>query len=212
MIDAGIEAAGKTYGLTGGIASGKSTVCRMFEELGAAHIDFDQLAREVVAPGKPAWKRIREYFGEEVFFPDKTLDRKKLGKIVFSDEEKRRALEEFTHEAIFGAFACQVETLLEEDARRIILAGIPLLFEIGISGIFIQTILVYIPEEEQLLRLMKREGLQEEEARKMIASQMPIDQKPGLSDYVILNDGDLDATRKQVEKLYQKLKQNQSVL
>lgn len=193
-------------GLTGGIASGKSAVASMLEELGARMIDFDVLAREVVEPGKPAWKDIVGYFGEQILNDDQTLDRKKLGDIVFQDFEKRKKLESFTHASINEAFVSQVNDIAGEDPKAIIQAVIPLLFELNLQYQFHKNILVYVPPEVQVERLMKRDGITEEEANHRIQSQLPIDEKVGYADFVIHNDKSLEETRKQVEALWQELK------
>jgi dephospho-CoA kinase len=193
-------------GLTGGIASGKSTVAAMLEELGAQMIDFDALAREVVEPGKPAWKDIVGYFGEQVLKEDQSLDRKKLGDIVFKDFEKRKKLEGFTHASINEAFVSRVNDIAEKNPKAIIQAVIPLLFELNLQYQFHRNILVYVPPEVQVERLVKRDGITEEEASHRIRAQLPIDEKLGYADFVIRNDKSLEETRKQVGALWQELK------
>ncbi len=193
-------------GLTGGIASGKSTVAAMLEDLGAQMIDFDVLAREVVEPGKPAWKDIVNYFGEQVLREDQSLDRKKLGDIVFKDFEKRKRLEVFTHASINEAFVSRVNAIAGRDPEAVIQAVIPLLFELNLQYQFHKNILVYVPPEVQVDRLMKRDGITEEEANHRIQSQLPIDEKVGYADFVIHNDKSLEETRKQVEALWKELK------
>jgi len=193
-------------GVTGGIASGKSTVATMLEDLGAAMIDFDVLAREVVEPEKPAWKDIVAYFGEQVLQEDRTLDRKKLGDIVFRDMEKRKKLEGFTHSRINEAFVRQVNDIAAKDPGAVIQAVIPLLFELNLQYQFHKTILVYVPEEVQIERLMKRDGITAQEAGDRIRAQLPIDEKVGYADFVIRNDKSLEETRKQVEALWGELR------
>ncbi|MBW1773675.1 MAG: dephospho-CoA kinase [Deltaproteobacteria bacterium] len=192
-------------GLTGGIASGKSTVATMLEDLGAQMIDFDVLAREAVEPGKPAWKEIVGYFGEQVLQEDQTLDRKKLGDIVFKDFEKRKKLEGFTHTSINEAFVSQVNEIAAKDPNAVIQAVIPLLFELNLQYQFHKNILVYVPAEVQVDRLMKRDGITAEEASHRIQAQLPIDEKVGYADFVIHNDKSLEETRKQVEALWKEL-------
>ena len=193
-------------GLTGGIASGKSAVATMLEDLGAQMIDFDVLAREVVEPGKPAWKEIVGYFGEQVLQEDQTLDRKKLGDIVFKDFEKRKKLEGFTHASINEAFVSQVNEIAAKDPDAVIQAVIPLLFELNLQYQFHKNILVYVPAEVQADRLMKRDGITAEEANHRIQAQLPIDEKVGYADFVIHNDKSLEETRQQVESLWKELK------
>lgn len=193
-------------GVTGGIASGKSTVASMLEALGARMIDFDVLAREVVEPEKPAWRDIVAYFGEQVLREDRTLDRKTLGDIVFRDMEKRKKLEGFTHPRISEAFIRQVNEIVGKDPEAVIQVVIPLLFELNLQYQFHKTILVYVPEEVQVERLMKRDGITAPEAADRIKAQLPIDEKVGYADFVIHNDKSLEETKRQVEALWEELK------
>jgi dephospho-CoA kinase len=178
----------------------------MLEDLGAQMIDFDVLAREVVEPGKPAWKDIVAYFGEQVLNEDQSLDRKKLGDIVFKDFEKRKKLEGFTHASINAAFVSQVNEIAGKNPEAVIQAVIPLLIELNLQYQFHKNILVYVPPEVQVERLMKRDGITEEEANHRIKAQLPIDEKVGYADFVIHNDKSLEETQKQVEKLWEELR------
>jgi dephospho-CoA kinase len=192
--------------VTGGIATGKSTVSRILKELGAPLIDFDLLARQVVEPRKPAWKEIVEYFGEEVVQEDGRIDRKRLSEIVFQDVEKRRKLESLTHPRIFEEFHRQVKEIASKDPDAIIQAGIPLLIELDLQPRFDKVLLVYAPRETQIDRLMKRDRISREAAMNILRAQMPIDEKLRLADFVIHNDGSLEETRRQVEAVWQELK------
>ena len=196
-------------GVTGGIASGKTIVSRMLEELGAPMIDFDVLSRVVVDPGKPSWQEIVKYFGEEILLPDKTLDRKKLGEIVFRDPEKRKKLERFIHPRIFEEFVRLVKEYAARDPNAIIQADVPLLYEVNLQYLFHKVLLVYIPEEMQIERLMKRDGISQEMAINILKSQLPIEKKKKLADFVVDNSGSLEETRKQVEEVWKKLKEIQ---
>ena len=196
-------------GVTGGIASGKTTVAKMLEELGAPIIDFDVLARQVVEPGKSAWKEIVEYFGKQVLQEGGTLDRKKLSRIIFRDLEKRKKLESFTHPRINEEFVRQVNEIAKKIPRVIIQVVIPLLIELNLQYRFHRVLLVYLPEELQIKRLVERDGISEAEAANMMKAQLPIDEKVGYADYVIHNEGSLEDTKKQVEKLFEKLKKLQ---
>jgi dephospho-CoA kinase len=196
-------------GVTGGIASGKTTVANMLEELGAPVIDFDVLARQVVEPRKPAWKEIVAYFGEQVLQKDKQLDRKKLSDIVFRDIEKRKKLESFTHPRIHEEFVKQLNEIVEKDPEAIIQVDVPLLIEQDLQYMFHKTLLVYLPEEKQIERLVERDGISKEEAASRLKAQLPIDEKLGYADFVIYNDKSLEQTRKQVEELWQTLKKIQ---
>lgn len=193
-------------GVTGGIASGKTTVANMLAELGAPIVDFDILAREVVEPGKPAWQDIVDYFGKQVLNEDRTLNRKKLSKIVFSDLEKRKKLESFTHPRIHEEFVKQVNEIAAQNPNAIIQTVIPLLIELNLQYIFHKILVVYTPYKKQVERLIERDGISREEAENILKAQLPIDEKVGYADFVIHNEGSLEETRKQVRDLWEKLK------
>jgi dephospho-CoA kinase len=197
-------------GVTGGIATGKSTVSKMLEELGAPLIDFDVLAREVVEPGKPAWKDIVDYFGRQILQEDETIDRKGLSNVVFRDMEKRKKLESFTHPRIFEEFYRQVGEIAARIPEPIIQVGVPLLIELNLQYRFDKLLLVYIPRELQIERLMKRDGISREAAENIMKAQLPIDEKLGYADFVIHNEGSLEETRKQVADVWKKLKELQN--
>ena len=196
-------------GVTGSIATGKSTVAKMLEELGALMIDSDVLSREVVLPGKPAYRDIVSFFGEQVLSEDKTLDREKLKDIVFRDIEKRKKLESFTHPRILEAYFEQVERLSQRKEPLIIQFVVPLLIEVHWQSLFDHLLMVYAPEEVQLKRLMARDGISEELAMKIIRSQMPVEEKKGYCDLVVDNSGSLEGTRKQVKEVWKKLQEIQ---
>ena len=193
-------------GVTGGIASGKTTVANMLAELGAPIIDFDILARKVVEPGKPAWQDIVDYFGKQVLNEDRTLNRKKLSEIVFADLEKRKKLESFTHPRIHEEFVKEVNKIAAEDPDAIIQVVIPLLIELNLQYIFHKLLVVYIPYEKQVERLMERDGISREQAENILKAQLPIDEKVGYADFVIHNEGSLEETQEQVRELWEKLK------
>jgi dephospho-CoA kinase len=177
--------------------------------LGAPLIDFDVLARKVVEPERPAWKDIVAYFGEQVLAEDQQLDRKKLSDIVFRDFEKRKKLESFTHPRIFEAFFAQLNGIVEKDPSAIVLVDVPLLIELNLQYMFHKTLLVYVPQETQIQRLMERDRISEEEAVSRIKAQMPIDEKVGYTDYVIHNEQSLEETKRQVLDLWQTLRKVQ---
>ena len=197
-------------GVTGSIGTGKSTVARMLEELGAPIIDFDVLSRVVVEPGKPAWKDIVAYFGEQVLLPDQTLDRAKLREIVFHDPEKRKKLESFQHPRITEEFQNLVEQYAKKNPEVIIQVVIPLLIETNMQALFHHLLMVYAPEDVQKKRLMERDHLTEDMALRMIRSQISVEDKKGYCDMVIDNSGPPEETRKQVDALWQRLKQIQA--
>jgi len=201
-----IKSACLIVGVTGGIASGKSTVSRMLEETGVPAVDFDALARQVVEPGQPALKEIVGLFGEKVLRGDGRLDRKKLAGIVFADERKRKALENITHPRIVEAFLNRASGIAAREPYAIIQAVVPLLFEVNLQHLVHKVLLVYIPREMQIDRLMKRDGISREAAENILKAQLPIDEKLGYADFVIHNEGTLEETRRQVEQVWEELK------
>ncbi len=192
-------------GVTGSIATGKSTVAKMLEELGARTIDFDVLSRVVVEPGKPAWEDIVAYFGQQVLKEDQTVNREKLREIVFRDLEEKKKLEGFLHPRISEEFIKQVDAHSRKDPEAIIQAVVPLLIETNMQAFFHNILMVYATEEEQKKRLMARDGCSEEMAINMIRSQLSVEEKKGYCDLIIDNSGTEKETRKQVEKLWKKL-------
>ena len=197
---------GIVIGLTGGIASGKSTVAAMFAELGAAIVSADAIAREVVEPGEPALEEIRAAFGPEVLLPDGRLDRRRLGAIVFADPERRRRLEAILHPRIRARMREQIEAAA--GTGRPVVAEIPLLFESPASRALVDvTVVVYVDREQQLARLISRDGLTPAEAEARLAAQLPLEEKARLADYVIDNRGQLEHTRAQVVRVWEELVQ-----
>jgi dephospho-CoA kinase len=198
-----------SVGLTGGIACGKSTVARLLTEKGALLIDFDELARKVVEPDQPAWRQIVDTFGSEILNPDRTIDRTKLGAIVFRDKRKRARLNSIVHPAVFAAWCCRTQEFKEISHDAIILSDVPLLIEEGMQNVFDLVMLIYVPEEEQMNRLMKRNGLSREEAQRRLKSQMPIDDKLPFAQIVIRNHGTLEETRRIVDQAWLELLQRE---
>ncbi len=185
-------------GLTGGIATGKSTVAAMFQALGCVIIDADQLARDVVAPGQPALAAVAREFGPEVLQPDGSLDRKRLGALVFADAGKRRRLEALTHPAIRERFQARLAELAAQGFRGIVMFDAPVIIESGFFRMMDRLVVVATDEATQVARLMARDGLSRDEALRRVGSQMPIGEKVRLADYVIDNGGDRAATEAQV--------------
>jgi dephospho-CoA kinase len=196
-------------GVTGGIASGKTTVAHMLKGLGAITVDLDEIARQVVEPGKPAWKEIVDYFGPKILLADGHLDRKKLSKIVFQDKDKRKKLEYFTHPRIFEEFVSQVKEISEKEPHAIIQVVVPLLYELNMQSLFHRVLVVFIAREEQIERLIKRDRISREEAVRMLESQLPIDEKVASADFVIHNETSFEETRKEVEDLWRTLRKIQ---
>jgi dephospho-CoA kinase len=197
-------------GLTGGIASGKTTVSRMLEERGIPVIDFDLIARQIVEPGKPALKEIVAYFGDRVLEKNRHLDRKCLSRIVFQDARKRKKLEKMTHPRIIEAFQKQVDRIIKEDPHTIIQVVVPLLFEADLQHLVDRILLVYVPPNIQLDRLTRRNGIRREEAERMLKAQWPIDEKQSRADLIIHNEGSMEETRKQVDDVCRTLRQIQT--
>lgn len=191
-------------GLTGGIGSGKSTVARMLRELGAAVVDADALAREAVEPGRPAHRAVVDRFGAGVVLPDGTLDRKRLGAIVFADASARRDLERIVHPEVAALAAARFAEAVASGAPLVVY-DVPLLFENQLEGSFSSVIVVRVSPSTQRARIAARDRLSEDEVRRRIEAQMPLEEKVRRAQHVIDNDGDLDATRAQVEALVARL-------
>ena len=189
-------------GLTGGIATGKSTVSALLRQLGCEIIDADLLAREVVEPGQPAWTTIVAEFGQDVLTGDGTLDRKKLGAIVFADPERRRRLEAITHPAIRERFQARLDELAEKGFTGIVIFDAAVMIESGNYKNMDRLVVVVTDEPTQMARLRGRDGTDDAEGRRKIASQMPLSEKAKLADYVIDNSGDRHATAEQVRRVF----------
>ena len=194
-------------GLTGGIASGKSTVSGMFRELGAHIIDADVLAKEALEPGRPAYAETIRVFGRRIAGSDGRIDRRALGEIVFGDPEKRRALEAIVHPRVFEEEARIFGELSAREPRGIAVFDAALLIESGAHVRMDKVVLVWCREETQVARMAEKWGLTPEEAAVRVRAQMPLDEKKKYADYVIDNDGDLAGTRAQVARIYSELKQ-----
>lgn len=189
-------------GLTGGIATGKSTVSNMLRGLGAEIIDADLLAREVVEPGQPAWHEIVAEFGRDVVSPDRTLDRKKLGAIVFANPERRKRLEAITHPAIRAGVQARLDELAARGFAGIVFYDAAILIEALGHEDMDRLVVVVTDEATQAARLRGRDGTDDAEGRRKIASQMPLAEKAKLADYVIDNSGDREATAEQVRRVF----------
>jgi dephospho-CoA kinase len=189
-------------GLTGGIATGKSTVSELFRRLGCVIIDADVLAREVVAPGEPALAQIAAEFGAEVLQPAGGLDRGKLGAVVFADAGRRKRLEQITHPAIRERFARRLAELEAQGFDGIALFDAAVMIESGGYKTMDKLVVVATDEDTQAARLRGRDGIDAAEATRKIRSQMPVAEKAALADYVIDNAGDRDATARQVRDVH----------
>jgi len=193
-------------GLTGGIASGKSTVANIFKRYGAVVIDADALARKVVEPGKPAWREIVNTFGKTILNPDRTLNRQTLGTRVFRHPAKLRRLERIIHPRVAREQARLTRHAARNDSRAIVIYDVPLLFEAGIDARVDTTIVVTADRATQIVRLKKRNGLSRAEALRRIASQMPLAEKRRRADYVLDGTLSLPELRKQIRLLYRSLR------
>ncbi|EDL63642.1 dephospho-CoA kinase [Bacillus sp. SG-1] len=187
-------------GLTGGIASGKSTVSKLLIQKGFTVVDADAAARKAVAPGEPALEKIIEVFGEVILNPDGTLNRSALGDIIFTSEERRKELNGIVHPAVRAQMLAEKDQAFESGKQTVIM-DIPLLFESNLTWMVDRTIVVYVDRETQLKRLMKRNSLTVEEATARIQSQMPLQEKKNLAQAVLDNTGTIENTLEQLDEL-----------
>jgi dephospho-CoA kinase len=192
----------KIIGLTGGIASGKSTVSNILKELGAVIIDADQIARKIVEKGKPALFQIEQHFGKEVLLPNGELDRKKLGKKVFNNPDLLKKLNEITHPKIMEEIHNTINWYKKDSFDHVIIIDGALLIEMNLSSLADEVWLVILPEELQIMRLMERDGITREEANQRIAAQMPVEEKKKYSNKIIDNSGSRDNLKDQVVKMW----------
>jgi dephospho-CoA kinase len=177
----------------------------MFGELGAAIIDADEATHAVYQPGTPGFREVVETFGDEYVREDGQIDRAKLGDLVFKNPEERKKLNAIVHPRVRDWMAERTADAVERGAD-VVMQDVPLLFENGLQGLYSSTVLVYADPATQLARLTEERGLSSERARAMLASQMPIEEKRALADYVIDNAGTRDETRRQVEEIWTKVR------
>lgn len=187
-------------GLTGGIACGKSTVASQLVRRGALLVDADRIAREVVEPGSPVLSRVAEHFGAEVLLPDGSLHRKKLGEIIFANPAAREELNQLLHPPIRAMMRERMAALEKDHPDKLVVVDVPLLYESKLTFMFSEVMVVYVPRELQLERLMARDSISQEQAEQRLAAQMPIDEKRKLADVVIDNSGTLEETERQVNR------------
>lgn len=191
----------RVIGLTGGVASGKSTVAAMLGEKGAWVVDADKLARDAVRLHSPALAEISQAFGDAVIAEDGSLDRAQLGQLVFSDEVARQRLNAIVHPRVLDLSRQEIQQALESGADLVVY-DVPLLYEAERAQEFDGVLVVWVDPLTQLLRLRQRAGLSEAAARQRIASQMPLGRKRELANWVIDNSGGLEETRTQVDSLW----------
>lgn len=194
-----------TLGLTGGIAAGKSSVAELWRAKGAAVIDSDALAHRTLEPGTPTYAQVVETFGKDILNTDATVDRHRLGEIVFGNAERRQALNSIVHPAVQQMWKQELAALDGRTAVAVI--AIPLLFEVGAEREFDFTVAVGCSEQTQLQRL-RAKGLTESQARARMSSQMPIQQKMDRAQFAIWNDGSRAVLARQAEMIWGKIKEN----
>ena len=194
-------------GLTGGIATGKSTVSNFLSDAGARIIDADRIAREVVMQGTPAYDEIRAYFGDTILMPNGDIDRERLGDIIFNDSDKKKRLDAIVHPRVFERSKARIAEIAAKEPDAVVILDIPLLMEANMDRDLAAVIVVYVPEALQLQRLMARDGIDEKAARARIRSQMPIEEKRKRATCVIDNSGSRAACRQQAIEILDLLRQ-----
>lgn len=193
-------------GLTGGIATGKSTVASILRKAGAIVIDADEIARDVVRKGLPAWKEIVEHFGKQALCPEGEIDRKVLGDIIFNNAAEKEDLNNIVHPKVFEELDRRMSTIKKHTPDAIIILDIPLLIETDLHKILPDVIVVYTPEDIQLERLIKRDHLSKKDAMARINSQMSIEKKRGVATIIIDNSSNIEKTRVKTLKVLNDLK------
>jgi dephospho-CoA kinase len=197
----------QVIGLTGGIATGKSTVCAILENAGAVIIDADRIARKLVKKNLPAYRQIVDTFGESVLLPDGEINRIALGDLIFNDPRKKQLLNKIVHPPVGKETNRQLKQIEKNNPNALVILDIPLLLESGMHKDLSEVIVVYAPEHIQIKRLMERDHIAQENALARIRSQMPIEEKKKLASIVIDNSGTLENTRKQTLEIFQRLKE-----
>jgi dephospho-CoA kinase len=192
-------------GLTGNIATGKSHASRVFAELGARVIDADIIAHDLMRPGRQTYQKVVQAFGNDILNPDGTIDRKKLGRIVFSDSERRLQLNSLVHPDVRGEVRRKILELERATPTGIVIVDAALMIESGSYKAYARLIVVYCDPALQLARITSRDGLSVEEARARIAAQMPMEEKLKYADYKIDTSGTFQQTREQIEQVYRDL-------
>ena len=195
----------KIIGLTGGIATGKSIVASVFRELGAIILDADQIARLVVLPHQPAWEDIVKFFGPEVVNKDKSLNRAKIGEIVYNNPDSLKELNRFTHPRIMQYYKDELRRIKLEQPDAIVVLEVPLLYETNMDKLCQQVVVICVDRETQINRLMKRDKMSYEDAVRRVNAQMPMDEKVRRADFVIDNRGSMVETKEKATKYYNEI-------
>ena len=195
-------------GLTGGVATGKTAVSQVLREEGAYIIDADQIARELVQPYKPAWNEIVRAFGKEILQEDRSIDRKELADKVFADPEQREVLNQILHPRIKEEITRRAREIGQKDPEAIVVIDAPLLVELGMHHNVDRLIVVTSTQMQQVERLKKRDGRSTEEALGLLSSQMPVEEKAKLADFVVRNEGSLEEMKKRAKEVFKELKQS----
>ena len=196
----------RVIGLTGGTGSGKSTVSAYLKKRGCCIIDADEIARQLTSPGGEALDPIREKFGDSVFYDDGTLDRKKLGNIVFKDEEKLKILEEITTKIVIRKITDKIHQMKESGYEGIVILDAPLLFEFGMEGLADENWLVICDRERRIKRLENRDGLSRREITDRMENQLSAEKKMDMADQSIDNSGSIDDLYCKIDQLIERIK------
>ena len=194
-------------GLTGGIASGKSLVAQVLRDMGAQIIDADKIVHSLLSSGEEACNEVIVHFGETIRLPDGSIDRRKLGDIIFNHPEERTWLNNCIHPRVFQAYKQKVRHLIDRQPDSIVVLDAALLIETGYNRYMDKLIVVYADQQDQVKRLMERDRFTLEQALARISSQMPLDEKRKYADYVIDNTGTREASEQQTREVFEKLRQ-----
>ena len=196
----------RLIGLTGGIATGKSTVSAILTKAGAFIIDADRIARAVVKKGLPAYREIVHRFGAEILLPDGEINRNMLADVIFNDHQKKQLLNSIVHPHVNEEVNLQIKQIQKTHPNAVIVLDVPLLIEAGMHDDLSDIIVVYAPQKIQIKRLMQRDHISETEALARVRSQMPIEEKKKKATIVIDNSGTIENTRKQAIEVFERLK------
>jgi len=196
----------QSFGLTGGIASGKSTVARLLEALGAEIIDADRLGHELLQPSNPVHTKMVSHFGRGILKPGGEIDRERLGAIVFAEPQRLIELDSIIHPSLIARVEERAKELRARDPRAVIFVDAALIYEAGVEDRFAKILVTWCRPEQQIERLMAKAGLSRQDALRRMASQIPVEEKRRRADYVIDCSGSLEETRGQVEILYPEIK------